>query len=116
MLIADDEPDIRALVRHILERPDVDVVEAATASATLAAWREQRPDVIVLDQRIPPVSGLAIAEQILTEDPTQVIFLFTALVDSVIHAECERVGITLCVPKERMFDLPDLIREHLSRA
>ena len=107
---------MRALVGDVLRRADVDVVEAANAESTLAEWRAQRPDVIVLDHLMPPVTGLHIAEQILGEDPTQLIFLFTALDPAEVRAEAEQLGIALCVKKDRVFELPDLLRDYLSRA
>lgn len=115
MLIADDESDIRVLVSDVLRRAQIEVIEAADAEETLAQWRAQEPDVVILDHLIPPASGFDIAEQILGERPDQVIFLFTAMIDPTVRATCERLGIALCVPKERVFDLPDLIREAVSR-
>jgi CheY-like chemotaxis protein len=103
------------LVGHILEKDGIDVLEAADAGATLTVWREQRPDVIVLDHKMPPDSGFAVAEQILAEDPAQVIFLFTAFVDAEITAKSEDLGITLCLGKDRVFDIPELVRAHVNR-
>ena len=114
MLIADDEPDIRALVGDILRRADLEVVEAADAEQTMTLWRQLRPVVVVLDHLMPPVSGFDLAEQILGEAPNQVIFLFTALLDTEVRERSERLGITLCLPKERVFDIPDLVRAYLS--
>ena len=114
MLIADDEPDMRALIGHVLRTEGIDVVEAADAQETVAQWREHRPDAIVLDQRMPPTTGLEVAEAILTEAPSQVIFLFTAFVDAEIRSEAERLGIASCVSKDQVFEIPDLIRAHVN--
>ena len=107
---------MRALVGDVLRRADLDVVEAADAETTLAEWRAQRPDVIVLDHLMAPVTGLHIAEQILGEDPTQLIFLFTAMDEAEVREPAEQLGIALCVKKDRVFELPELVREFLSRA
>jgi CheY-like chemotaxis protein len=114
VLIADDEPDMRALVCDVLRRAEVEVIEAADAEETYAGWRDHRPDVIVLDHLMPPVSGFDIAARILGEDPGQVIFLFTALVNPDVRAASERAGITLCLSKDRVFDIPDLVRAHVN--
>jgi DNA-binding NarL/FixJ family response regulator len=114
-LIADDEPDMRALIAHVLRSADVEVVaEAATAEATVALWREHRPDVIVLDHRMPPVSGLDVAKEILAEAPGQIIFLFTAYVDADIRAAATALGITACISKDQVFEIPDLARAHFN--
>ena len=116
MLIADDEPDMRALVSDVLRRAEFDVFEAANAQETLAGWRQHAPDVIVLDHLMPPVSGFDIARDILAEAPDQIIFMYTALVDDNVRAQSDAVGITLCVAKDRVFELPELVRDYVSRA
>ncbi|HEV3225294.1 MAG TPA: response regulator transcription factor [Acidimicrobiales bacterium] len=117
MLIADDEPDIRALMVQVLRTADVEIVgEAADAEQTIALWRTHRPDVVVLDHKMPPTSGFDVAKEILTEHPDQVIVLFTAFVDADVRAKAKQVGITVCVSKDRVFDIPDVMREHVNRA
>src|SRR4051812_3644349 len=105
---------MRVLLSHVLGAEEIEVVEACDAEETVARWRALRPDVIVLDQRMPPTNGLAIAEQILGEDPGQVIFLFTAYVDREIRSQAERLGITACVAKDQIFEIPGLVRAHVS--
>ena len=116
VLIADDEPDMRALVGDVLRRAEFDVVEAADAESALAEWRARRPDVVILDHLMPPVTGLHIAAQILGEDPTQLIFLFTAMDERDVREPAEQLGIALCVKKDRVFELPDLLRDYVNRA
>lgn len=115
MLIADDDADIRALIAHVLRTAEIGVVaEASNADDTIARWREYRPDVIVLDHRMPPASGLDVAERVLSEDPTQVIFLFTAFIDGEIRTRAEDVGIAECISKDQIFAIPELVRAHLN--
>jgi len=105
---------MRALVGDVLRRADIDVVEAADAETALAGWRAHRPDVVVLDHLMPPDTGLHIAEQILDEDPHQVIFLFTALDEAEVRDAAAQVGIAMCVKKDRVFEIPDLVRSYVS--
>lgn len=107
---------MRVLVSHVLRAEEIDVIEATNADEALAQWRELRPDVILLDHRMPPTSGLAVAETILAEDSRQVIFLFTAFVDAEVRATAEQLGITACVSKDQLFDIPELVRAHVSQA
>jgi CheY-like chemotaxis protein len=106
---------MRALVGDVLRRADLEVVEAGDAESTLAGWRTHRPDVIVLDHLMPPVTGLHIAEEILSEDPHQLIFLFTAMDEAEVRDHAEQLGIALCLKKDRVFEIPDLVREFVSR-
>src|SRR4051812_2173989 len=104
---------MRALLSHVLRAEQIDVVEASNADETLALWRELRPDAILLDQRMPPTSGLELAETMLADTPGQVIFLFTAFVDTEIRLAAERLGITACLSKDQVLDIGELVRAHV---
>ncbi|MFF0670110.1 response regulator [Streptomyces tendae] len=80
VLIADDEPMIRAGVRAVLATdPDIDVVaEAADGHDAVELVRRHRPAVAVLDIRMPGVNGIDAAAQIRATVPdTSVIMLTT---------------------------------------
>jgi two-component system cell cycle sensor histidine kinase/response regulator CckA len=57
VLIADDEPSVRATVRRLLERRGATVVVAADGSEAEARLRDERFDVAVLDVTMPGRSG-----------------------------------------------------------
>jgi two-component system phosphate regulon response regulator PhoB len=59
VLVCDDEPVLRALVRASLE-PDYLVVDACDGDESLRLAQELRPDVIVLDMMMPGKSGLEV--------------------------------------------------------
>lgn len=63
VLLADDHPPSRQVVRLILETQGVDVIEAADGPAALEAFRAGRFDAVLLDQRMPGLSGLAVRAQ-----------------------------------------------------
>ena len=105
---------MRALVSHVLRAEAIDVIEATDADETVARWRELHPDVIVLDQRMPPTTGLEVAASILGEDAAQVIFLFTAFADADIRSRAEALGVAVCITKDQVFEIPDLVRTHAS--
>jgi DNA-binding response OmpR family regulator len=58
VLVVDDDPAFRAFLRAALERPDLMVVEAGDGAGALAAALEVRPDVVLLDWRMPGESGI----------------------------------------------------------
>ncbi len=57
ILVVDDEPDFRTLLRDILVRLNYGVAEAATGAEALTKAMEQRPDAILMDQRLPDFAG-----------------------------------------------------------
>ena len=100
VLIVDDEADMRFIVRCLVEQADWEVAgEAASGEEAVARWRELRPDVIVLDQRMPGISGLEAAARILAEDSAPPIVLFTVARDDDLVSEARAVGIRTCLSK-----------------
>ena len=57
VLVVDDDRGFRALARDLLERAGFAVMEAANADEALAAAEELPPDLVLLDVRLPRVSG-----------------------------------------------------------
>jgi CheY-like chemotaxis protein len=64
ILIVDDMPETRRLMRRVLERAAMRVTEADSGEAALRAAALQRPDLIVLDLRLPGMSGFDVARKI----------------------------------------------------
>jgi two-component system phosphate regulon response regulator PhoB len=68
ILLAEDDPDIRHLVSTKLRRSGFDVVETTDGSEALAAARRSHPDLVLLDVRMPRLSGLDVLRE-LRADP-----------------------------------------------
>jgi CheY-like chemotaxis protein len=64
VLVVDDMPETRRLMRRVLERARFVVSEAATGEAGLAAIRREGPDAVVLDLRLPGMSGFDVARAV----------------------------------------------------
>ncbi|KWT57583.1 response regulator [Streptomyces rimosus] len=96
VLLADDQLLVRAGFRALLDaQPGIEVVgEAADGEEALIALREQRPDVVLMDIRMPVLDGLAATRQI-TEDPrlsaVKVVMLTTFEMDEYVF-EAIRAG------------------------
>ena len=109
-LIVDDEEDVRSLVRMVVEAANEGLMvsgEAANGDEALERWRDERPAVVVLDQRMPGMSGLEVAQQILAQDPRQPIILFSAFLDQSTREEARRLGVRVCLDKTQVARLPE---------
>lgn len=75
VLIVDDDPHIRAVVRFALARDGFAVSEAADGAAGLAAFRAEAPDLLILDVTMPEMDGTELCRRIRRESDVPVIFL-----------------------------------------
>jgi two-component system, OmpR family, response regulator ResD len=70
ILVVDDEPTIREVLRRYLERDGYSVREAADGHTALDILRDQPPDLMVLDIMLPGVDGLSITRRLRETDGT----------------------------------------------
>ncbi|WP_097070925.1 response regulator [Rhodobacter maris] len=75
ILIVDDDPDLRDLVRFELEGHGFEVVEAASAAEVAPALVPVPPDLILLDLRLPDQDGLAVAGRLRATSRIPIIML-----------------------------------------
>ena len=111
MLLIDDNPGVRAGVRALLSaEPALRVVgEAASGTDALDRARELRPDLIVLDQEMPGLSGLDILPALRRMLPASPITFFTLSVE--VEAQALAGGAVAVVAKEE----PKLLLSTLRR-
>ena len=70
VLVVDDTPETRRLMRRVLERDRLHVIEATTGEEALKLIVASRPDAVVLDLRLPGLSGLEVARAVRShQDP-----------------------------------------------
>jgi DNA-binding NarL/FixJ family response regulator len=108
VVIADDQPLVRTGLRMILSsEPDVEVVaEAADGSAAIEAVAEHRPDVVLMDVRMPGIDGIEATRMVTAGDePPRVLVLTTFDLDEIVY-EALRAGASAFLlkdaPEERL--------------
>jgi len=112
VMIADDNFDMRLLVRATLGgdgRLDV-VAEAEDGTTAVDAFLSTRPDVCVLDYRMPGLNGLEAATQILEEDPDAKVLLFSAYLTPEITEAADALGMRY-LRKDLFMELPTVVVE-----
>jgi two-component system nitrate/nitrite response regulator NarL len=102
VVIADDHPLFRdGLARRIKERPELELIgEAADGASALGAIRELRPDVAVLDIKMPGLDGLQVSAAVAREElPTRVVIL-SAYVESAVVFKALAAGARAFLSKD----------------
>lgn len=75
ILIVDDDPHIREVVRVALSKAGMAVTEAADGRAALIKFTDERPDLIVLDVGMPEFDGLEVCRRIRRTSQVPILFL-----------------------------------------
>jgi DNA-binding NarL/FixJ family response regulator len=111
VVIADDDPDIRVLLRSLLDLDRrIEVAgEASDGGEALERFMQLRPDVLVLDERMPVLYGLEVARQVLLDHPDQAVILCTAFVDDTVVSRAAELGVRTVLGKGDIHRLSDEI-------
>ena len=75
ILIAEDEADIRNILRLYLESENYEVLEAADGESAVAAVRNGSPDLVILDIMMPKLDGFAVVRAIRQQSDIPVLIL-----------------------------------------
>jgi CheY-like chemotaxis protein len=106
ILVVDDERDIRSAVAEMLALEGYDVDEAANGADALAAVDRRRPDLILLDMRMPVLDGWGFAAELRRRGSQIPIVVMTAARDAARWAD--EIAATASLAKPFGFD--DLLR------
>ena len=112
VLVIDDEQGIRDLLNTILSRKGYDVVLAESGQKGLELFRRERPDVIVLDLKMPGMDGLTVLQQVRSLDPKQPVIVLTGVGTPEAEQQVRALGVTEFV--EKAFSL-HLLGDSLNR-
>jgi two-component system response regulator DevR len=115
VMLVDDHRLVRQGLRSILE-PDprfVVVGEAASGTEALHVLAERHPDVVLLDLKLPDMSGVELCQRIIQINPDTVVLILTAFIDRNLVNACLQAGARGYLLK----DAENLhLREHLLSA
>ena len=69
ILIIDDDPDIRRLLKGALEKSQHEILEAADGNEGMRRWRDENPDLVITDLVMPGKGGLDTLFEMISLDP-----------------------------------------------
>lgn len=91
ILVVDDEPWVRQMVKGYLEQAGFEVITAATGDEAMARIQIDEPALLILDWMLPGISGLEIARRVRARSTVPIIML-TARTDEVDRIEGLEAG------------------------
>ena len=100
VLVIDDEQGIRALLDTLLRRKGYDVIVAESGQKGLECFRRERPDVLVLDLKMPGMDGLTVLRQVRSLDPIMPVIILTGGGTAETEQRVRALGVTEYVEKE----------------
>ncbi|MGB9767751.1 MULTISPECIES: ANTAR domain-containing response regulator [Dictyoglomus] len=99
VLIAEDEPIVRMDLKELLESQGYEVVgEASDGKIAIELARKLKPDVIIMDIRMPNLDGIEAAKILTQEEIAPIIFL-TAYSDRELVEKAKEVGVVAYIVK-----------------
>lgn len=117
ILVADDEPNIRALLRDFLADKDCRVIEAGDGVSAFQLAESRAPDLVIMDMMMPGMSGATAVKMMGDYEVTAkipVIVLSGADPDVVLDNLPSRAGLAYLKKPVNLIALWDKIRELLN--
>jgi len=111
-VVTDDDPLVRRLVRDTLQRADITVIaEAATGREAVELALFYRPEVVVMDYRMPEMDGIEATRRIYDADPAIRVIMLTGSGDESLGMRSLRAGAAGFLTKDMELDaLPRAVR------
>ncbi|HUB64909.1 MAG TPA: response regulator transcription factor [Methylocella sp.] len=113
VLIVDDHPIVHAGLRRLIAvEPNAEIREAVTAKDALACFKDDRPDLVIMDLNLPGSGGLEMIRRLMIEDDSARILVFSVHDDSIHVARAFEAGALGYVTKNAP---PDQISQAIFR-
>jgi two-component system response regulator PilR (NtrC family) len=114
ILIVDDEPSMREMLRIVLRRDGYDVTVAANGTEALDVLQRERMDLLLSDIRMPDISGVEVLRAAKEANKDLVAFMMTAFASTDTAVEAMRLGAVDYFTKPfNMDELRIKVRQHL---
>ena len=111
ILVVDDHPAMRELVRDLLAAPGRRFLEGANGCEAVDSFQSNHPDWVVMDLDMPKMDGLSATRAICGADPSARIVIVTQHDEAGLHGAAIAAGAASFLTKDRLFDLPALLNQ-----
>lgn len=111
VLVVDDSADVRFMLRVLLEDAEMEVEEAVSGEDALDRLTDPSGiDAVVLDQRMPGLTGLDVAREATDNPGCPPIILFSAYLHPTLAEDAHDLGL-ITVVKTDLYELLEVLRD-----
>ena len=110
LLIVDDNPNFRHLLKRYLRIADADCEECENGAQAVVAYNRHRHDWVLMDVEMDEMDGLAATRQILAADPQAQVVIVTQYDDEHCRTAAGEAGACAFVAKENLQSVREILR------
>ncbi|NMB76718.1 MAG: response regulator [Myxococcales bacterium] len=107
ILVVDDEPVVQEVIRNVLDRPGMFLVEALDGEKAIDLLLRERFDLLIVDKNLPGITGLDVIRRARAQDPEVAALLITAYASRESVEEAMAIGVDDYIVKP--FAIQDLM-------
>ena len=105
ILIADDNHSMRRFLRELVNPIATDIREASNGLEAVERYKEQHPDIILMDIRMPGMDGIEATKRILLVNPAAVVVIVTEYDLPSYRKDARKAGAIDYVRKDNLHEL-----------
>lgn len=109
ILIVEDNPTVRRLIRRATSDIAEMVVECEDGADSLEAYIAHRPNIVLMDVRMPRMDGLTATRRLLREYPAAKVIILTDYNDDELRSAAKEAGACAYALKHNLTELEDVI-------
>ena len=109
LLIVDDSPSMRSMIRSIVALPGDAVTECEDGAEAVESFRSCSPDVVLMDLQMPRMNGIEATRALKDAYPDASVIIVSQYNDPEFRDEAEAAGAKSYFTKDRLLDLQQFI-------
>ena len=117
LLIIDDDQDIGSYLKGFFAKRGCQVFTSYTGEEGILSFKQHKPDLVLLDVKLPGIDGLEVLKQIRDNDKEVHVLMFTILGDDSLRKSAEALGANGFIKKPfNLQELEGTVSKMLSRS
>ena len=110
VLIVDDNPSVRRLLRRAISDDASSIWECSDGADAERVYAEHKPEIVLMDVRMPHMDGLAATRTLRRADPKAKIVIVTDYDDDDVRSAASEAGASGYILKQNLTELAQLVR------